>query len=140
MSTVSASIGFEDFFLADTSALKLDLPNGEPMLHNGARVVVHLYGPATEQFVAANDELTRERDKRTMAAAMAAGGKRKSKEVEDRDAEAKFLVAVTDRFDNFPYPGGAAAIYRELRLKYVADQVRAHLGDQANFFKASAKA
>lgn len=141
MSTVSAPTGFEDFFLADTSALKLDLPNGEPMLHNGERVVVHLYGPATEQYIQAKDAIDREVAKRGMVAMAAAmGNKRKSKEQEDRDADVKFLVAVTDRFENFPYPGGADGIYREQRLKYVAEQVRAHLNDQANFFSPSAKA
>jgi uncharacterized protein (DUF924 family) len=133
--------GFEAFYLADTSELKLDLPNGEPMLYNGERVVVHLYGPATEQFVAAKDAIDREVAKRGMAAmATAMGNKRKNKEEEDRDADAKFLTAVTDRFDNFPYKGGPAAIYRDLRLKYVADQVRAHLNDLSNFFSSSASA
>ena len=62
------------------------------------------------------------------------GAKLKKGDEEDKDADAKFLAAITDSVENFPFPGGAGAIYRELRLKYVADQVRAHLSDLGNFF------
>lgn len=128
---------FSAFFLTETSALDIDLPNGEPMLHNGQQVRIHLYGPSTTQHQKASDAMNKEATRRIMAAM---GNKAKKKEEEDKDADAKFLVAITARIENFPYPGGADAIYREPRLKYIGEQVRAHLADLGNFFKAGATA
>ena len=130
---MSEKIGedFEEFFLVDTAALEIEMPNGEPMLYKGEQVVAHLYGPSTTQFVKAKAAVDKEASKRVINA-MGAKGKRK--EQEDADADAKFLIAVTDRFDNFPFPGGKEAIYKEQKLKYIHDQVRAHLNDLGNFF------
>ena len=122
---------FSEFFLTETAALDIELPNGEPMLYKGKQVVVHLFGPSTSQFVKAKAAIDKEASKRVIAA-MGAKGKRK--EQEDQDADAKFLIAVTERFDNFPYPGGVEAIYREQKLKYIHEQVRTHLNDLGNFF------
>lgn len=121
---------FSAFFLSETSVVDLELPNGEPMTYQGEPVRVHVYGPATTQYAKANDALQKEAAKRVMAAI----GSKGKKEAEDKDADAKFLVAITDRFENFPYPGGADAIYREPKLKYIADQVRAYVGDAGNFY------
>jgi hypothetical protein len=123
---------FASFFLSDTSALDIELPNGEPMLYNGQQVRVHLYGPSTTQHAKAKEALDREAIKRVVAASGAKG----KREAEDKDADVRFLVAVTARVENFPFPGGAEGIYREKRLAYIADQVRKHLGDMGNFFSA----
>ena len=122
---------FSEFFLSDSSVLDIELPNGDPMFCNGGQVRVHLWGPSTDLYIRAKAAMDREASKRVIAAV---GLKGKRKESEDADADAKFLIAVTDRFDNFPYPGGVEAIYREPHLKYIHDQVRAHLNDLGNFF------
>lgn len=127
---------FSAFFLTETAAIEIDLPNGEPMMYEGARVTVHVYGPSTDQYSKAKDILDREASKRVFAAMGAKGAK---KEAEDKDADNKFLNSVTERIDNFPFPGGPAAIYREPKLKYIADQVRSHLNDLGNFFPGSKK-
>jgi hypothetical protein len=124
---------FADYFLEDTSAVSIDLPNGDPMLYpkvGGQQVKIHVYGPSTRQYQKAQEVMSREATKRVVAAM---GNKRKQ-EAEDQDADIKFLVAITAEVENFPYPGGAEGIYREPKLKYVADQVRAYVGDTANFF------
>ena len=125
---------FSAFFLEETSAIDLELPNGEPMLYDGAQVRVHLYGPATDRYQRASDAMQREAMRRAVAVA---GQKKRKKqaEAEDSDADLRWLLAVTQRFESFPYPGGAEAIYREPRLRYIADQVRAHLADLGNFFR-----
>jgi len=122
---------FSEFLLTDTAVLDIELPDGEPMLFHGDQVRVHLFGPSTHQYVKARAALDREASKRIVAAM---GQKGKNKEKEDQDADAKFLIAVTDKFENFPYPGGVEAIYREQKLKYIHEQVRAHLNDLGNFF------
>ena len=128
---------FSVFFLADTSAVEIDLPNGEPMLYRDQRVVAHVYSPSTQAFTDAKTALDRAAAKNMVAAF---GVKQKAKDTADKDADAKFLTAITASIDNFPYPGGTAAVYRDQRLKYIADQVRAHIGDLGNFFGGSANA
>jgi hypothetical protein len=127
---------FSSFFLAETSIVELDLPNGEQMLYEGNPVRVHVHGPATARFTKANEAMQREAAKRVMAAI----GNKGRKEAEDKDADAKFLVAITERIENFPYPGGVEAVYREPKLKYIADQVRTFVGDTGNFFGPGEKA
>lgn len=125
---------FSAYFLQDTSTVLIKLPNGQPMAHQGQPVAVVVYGPSTERFSAAKDALDREATKTLM---QSMGASASSKDGAAKDADARFLSAVTERIDNFPFPGGPAAVYREPRLKYLADQVRAHLGDLGNFFKGS---
>lgn len=133
---MTKELDFSAYFLQDTSSVEIDLPNGEPMLYEGKPVIVHVHGPATNRFTKAKDALDKEAMKRILSAS---GAKGRKKEDEDKDADVKFLVAVTERIENFPFPGGADAIYREPRLKYLADQVRGYLNDAGNFFKASDK-
>jgi len=132
---------FSAFMLADTSAVEIDLPNGEPMMNppgSKNRVVVHVYGPSTSEFVNAQDALQRfttsalKVDKR--------GGVKSTSDVEaNRKADAKFLNSVTSRIDNFEFPDGPMGVYSTPGLKYIADQVRAHLNDLGNFFPGSPK-
>ncbi len=122
---------FGAFFLSETSRLDIDLPNGEPMLYEGKQVTVHVHGPATDVFAKAKDAMDKEASKRVFRSM---GAKLKKGDDEDKDADAKFLTAITDSIENFPFPGGPGAVYREPRLKYVADQVRGHLSDLGNFF------
>ncbi|MDC8446459.1 MAG: hypothetical protein LV471_11105 [Nitrosomonas sp.] len=123
---------FSEFYLSESSVLELEFPNGDPMVYQGQQVRVHVFGPSTTQYVKAKEALDREATKRVVSAM---GRKNGKKDDEDRDADIKFLLAITERFENFPYPGGADAIYREPRLKYIAEQVRSFVGDLGNFFR-----
>ena len=131
MTTKTNPETFAAFFLTEASRIEIDLPNGEPMLYEGKQVAVNVYGPATDVYAKAKDAMDKEAQKRVFRSM---GAKLKKGDDEDKDADAKFLAAITDSVENFPFPGGAGAIYRELRLKYVADQVRTHLSDLGNFF------
>lgn len=124
---------FSAYFLQDTSTVSIKLPTGQPMLYQGQPVTVVVYGPATERYSTAKDALDREAA-RSLMAALNAG-----KDGSDKQADARFLSAITERIDNFPFPGGPAAVYREPRLKYLTDQVRSHLADLGNFFRGSAQ-
>lgn len=128
---------FTGFMLEETTRLELELPNGDPMLFNGEQVAVHLYGPATDEYTRAKTDLEKEGAARVFRA-MGNRNKKKGGE-EDREADAKFLTAVTASFENFPFPGGAFAIYREPKFKYIGNQVQSHINDLGNFFKASKK-
>lgn len=136
MTKTAEVLDFSNFFLSESSALDIDLPNGEPMLYEGKQVRIHVFGPGSKQHAKATEKMNREATKRVMAAM---GAKNKKKDEEDKDADVNFLVEITDSIENFPYPGGAPAIYRELRLKYIGEQVRSHVGDLGNFFGSGAK-
>ncbi|WP_299082829.1 hypothetical protein [uncultured Paraglaciecola sp.] len=127
---------FSQYFLEETSVLDLDLPNGDPMKYCDKQVRVHLFGPATDQYEKASQSLQREATKRAMNSV----GTKNRKTKEDADSDIRFLLAITDRFENFPYPGGAEAIFRELKLKYIQDQIKEHLAELGNFFGGTKKA
>jgi len=130
---------FESFMLEDESAVEITLPNGDPMLfpatENGLPVSVVVYGPSTKQYAAAKEKLEKAATTRVFAA-MGRPGK-KSRDPAADEADIAYLVAVTKRINNFPYPGGPEAVYNEKRLQYIANQVRTHLADLGNFFKPS---
>lgn len=130
--TDTAPTGFESFFLADVCRLDIELPTGEPMLHAGKQVVAVLFGPATPEYVKAKEAMEKEASRRVFAAM---GVKKKKGDDEDKEADQKFLTAVTAEFENFPYPGGPSAVYRERRLLYIGNQVRSHLNDLGNFYE-----
>ena len=136
MTTKTNPDAFAAFFLSETSRVEIDLPTGEPMLFDGKQVAVNVHGPATDVFAKAKDAMDKEASKRVFRSM---GAKMKKGDEEDKDADAKFLTAITDSIENFPFPGGPGAVYREQRLKYVADQVRGHLNDLGNFFTAPSK-
>ena len=136
MTTKTNPDAFAAFFLSETSRIEIDLPTGEPMLYDGKQVAVNVHGPATDVFAKAKDAMDKEASKRVFRSM---GAKMKKGDEEDKDADAKFLTAITDSIENFPFPGGPGAVYREQRLKYVADQVRGHLNDLGNFFTAPSK-
>lgn len=129
-----AAPDFSAYLLAETGDVKISLPNGDPMLHDGQRVTVHVYGPASAQYAQAMGAMQRAARDRLFGKKLS---ERPDEAEADAEANARFLEAVTARIEHFPYPGGLAAIYRERRLGYLADQVRAHLNDQGNFFKPS---
>lgn len=136
MTTKTNPDAFAAFFLSETSRIEIDLPTGEPMLYDGKQVAVNVHGPATDVFAKAKDAMDKEASKRVFRSM---GAKMKKGDEEDKDADAKFLTAITESIENFPFPGGPCAVYREQRLKYVADQVRGHLNDLGNFFTAPSK-
>jgi len=127
---------FSKFFLSEAEVFDLEDPNGNPLVFNGQPARVHLYGPATSVFSRAKAKQNDEATKRVVAA-MASKGKKSDKA--DEDADAKFLCSITEKFENFPFPGGAEAIYREPRLLYINNQVQQIVGDLGNFFKGGKK-
>lgn len=137
----SALTGFEDYFLQDTTELALKLPNKQPMLYNGQPVSVIIYGPTTDRNVAAKAELNKEASRRVMASMGSAtpGQEMEADPKADAELDARYLAAITE-FKNFPYPGGALAIYREPKLLYIAPQVRVCLNALGNFFRAGSAA
>jgi hypothetical protein len=105
------------------------------MLFEGQPVRVHVHGPASQVFIDAKAELDRDAAQRVFGAmSKGQGNNKRGSSPESAEADAKFLAAITASIDNFPFPGGVAAVYREPGLLYLHEQVRRHLGDLGNFF------
>lgn len=135
MSKTEAPIAAPDFsayLLAETGRVEISLPNGDPMLYDGKRVAVNVYSPASAEYARAKAIMERAaRDK-------ILGGKKSANEAEDNaEIDARFITAVTQSVENFPFPGGVEAMYRERGLMYIEAQVRSYLNDQGNFFGKS---
>lgn len=128
----AGTLDFSKFLLAETGTVEINLPNGDPMLVDGQRVTAHVYGPASVEHARASAAVNRKAMERFQAKKV-----KPMSEDESAEVDAAFLEAVTQRIDNFPYPGGVAAIYRERRLGYIGEQVRAFLNEQGNFYAPS---
>lgn len=122
---------------AEVGVLAIETPTGEPMLHAGRPVRIHLYGPGSAEFVRITAKLDAASQARTFAALRGKGSKNAADE-QKADQVTK-LVACTREIENFPIPGGARAVYENPRLGYITAQVQRFLEDWANFPPQSAQ-
>ena len=102
-------------------------------------VEVVLFGPGSKQFAKAQAaqqakvmELIRKK------------GKTNRSPQEAAEEQAEFLAACTKEFRNIEYDGLTGqdlfkAVYSDLTLGFIADQVNRYLGDWANFSKPASK-
>jgi hypothetical protein len=125
------------FAVEATGQLHLRDANDELMYAGDKPMVVNLYGPGSKQYAKAQAaQQNRMIDKL----------KRKGKteqSAESKAAEAaEFLSDCTASFENVDYDGLtggelAKAIYSDVTIGFIADQVAKHLGDWSNFTKPS---
>lgn len=125
------------FAVSPTSRLELRDANDQIMVEDGKTVAVNLYGPGSKQHAKAQAaQSNRMIDKL----------KRKgltSQTAEQQAAEkAEFLTDCTESFENLEYEGLtgdalAKAVYSDITIGFIADQVAKHIGDWANFTKPS---
>jgi hypothetical protein len=126
------------YSVAPTSRLHLRDANDELMYSDdGKPMAVNLYGPGSKQYAKAQAaQNNRMIDKL----------KRKGKSdqtAEQRASEAaEFLADCTESFENVEYDtltGNALsiAVYSDVAVGFIADQVAKHIGDWANFTKPS---
>lgn len=123
---------FEEYFLDEFVLHKFKLPNGKPMLYKGQQVVGRVCSPGTEKYVVARSKIDRDAAKRVMQS-IGKGGTGTKEEEPDTDADARFLAEVVT-LENFPYPGGEFAAFKNPRLKYMVDELRFLLSNLGNFF------
>jgi hypothetical protein len=113
----------------------LELRDASDQLMHG--VTVTLYGPGSKQYAkaqAAQSNRIMDKLKR----------KGKSEQTAEQAAaeKAEFLADCTESFANLEYDGLegralAVAVYSDVSIGFVADQVAAHIGDWSNFTKPS---
>jgi len=122
--------------LAPTATLHLLDANDEPIyadakMEKPARV--HLYGPGSKQFAAAEA-----RNNRRIMESMG----RRGKKIDQAELRVDFLVAITESFENIEYDkltGEALhrAVYGDTTLRFIADQVYAFVHEAGNFTTSS---
>jgi hypothetical protein len=129
------------FSVTPTSKLHLRDANDELMYADDTKslpIMVNLYGPGSKQYARAQAaQNNRMLDKL----------KRKGKSdqtAEQRATEAaEFLSDCTESFENLEYDALTSralliAIYSDVSIGFIADQVAKHINDWANFTKPSA--
>jgi hypothetical protein len=125
------------FEAAEVGVLDVLDTAGEPLLHCGRPVRIHLYGPGSAEFVRITAKLDAASQARTFAALR--GKANKGAADEQRADQITKLVHCTREVENFPVPGGARSIYENPRLGYITAQVQRFLDDWANFPPQSAQ-
>jgi hypothetical protein len=127
------------FEIEDTAVLEVqNLKRTGDLLYNGQPVRITIYSPGSKQGVKALH-------KASLAAQMALRATFQGKIDKDGPAQAEEnraakLVAITASIENFPIPGGAAALYANPKLRDITDQVEEFFGNSANFSRASSSA
>lgn len=119
------------FEASEVGILEVQDTAGEPLLHAGLPVRIHLYGPGSPEFVRVTAKLDAAAQQRTFAALRGKAAKNASDE-QRQDLITK-LTACTRLIENFPIPGGPKALYENPRLGYITSQVQRFLDDWANF-------
>lgn len=128
------------FAVEATGRLHLRDANDQLMFDDsGAAIAVNLYGPGSKQYARAQaaqhnrmlDKLKRKGQSAQTAEQIA-------------EEKAEFLSDCTASFENLEYDGLtgdalARAVYADITIGFIADQVGKHIGDWANFSKGSAK-
>jgi len=102
-------------------------------------ITVNLYGPGSKQYARAQAaQQNRMMDKLKRKGKMEQTAEQKAAEA------AEFLSACTESFENMEYDGLegdalAKAVYSDIGISFIPDQIGKFLGDYANFTKASTK-
>lgn len=132
------------FSVAPTGRLHLRDAADEPMYADDActlPIAVNVYGPGSKQFAKAKAAFTARNESRPKR--KSAGHQTSEHKAEQRLEEiAEFLADCTANFENLQYDtltGSelALAVYSDVSLGFIADQVNTFLGDWANFKQVS---
>lgn len=126
------------FAVEPTSRLHLrDAADNLMYTDDGHEIAVNLYGPGSKQYAKAQsmqnnklfDKLKRK-------------GKSDQTEEQKLQETAEFLAMCTASFENLDYDGLqgnalAIAVYSDISIGFIADQVAKHISDWSNFTKRS---
>lgn len=115
---------------------RLELRDANDELLQGVYVTV--YGPGSKQYAAAQSK-----QQNRMIDALKKKGKTEQTPEKKAAETAEFLADVTVSFDGLEYEGLAdrelaLAVYSDISIGFIADQVAKHISDWSNFSKVSA--
>jgi hypothetical protein len=126
--------------VSDTVDIEIMNPaTGEPLIGEGGKpVTVTVYGPGSKPFAAAQSAASNRNVKR-----LRQKGKLETTPEEDAASKASFLTTITSSFNNFTYkglengPDTFRALYLDLKMGWLTEQVNTGAGDWASFTKAA---
>lgn len=122
--------------IEDTAVLEVqNLKRTGDLLYNGKPVRITIYSPGSKQGVRALHKLGLQAQLRLQATFRGKIDKEAAQQA-DEERAAK-LTAITASIENFPIPGGAAALYSNPKLIDISNQVDEFFGSIANFSRAS---
>ena len=127
------------FAVEATSRLVLRDANDEVMTDGGKEAAVNVYGPGSKQFAKAQSL----QNNRFVARLKKKGSADQSADQKTAE-QAEFHADITESFENVEVDGLkgralALAIYSDVSIGFISDQVAKHVGDWANFTKGSDK-
>lgn len=131
------------FAVEQTSTLHLRAADGELMYDDGDEskpCVAELYGPGSKQYAKAATA----KEARAMAKLRARGPKMKISAEEELEHAAEFLTDCTKDLKNVHYGDLEGrdkfrAVYGDIEIGFIAEQIKQHLADWGNFTKGSTK-
>lgn len=121
-----------------TGKLHLRDASDELMFDNGKPVEVNVYGPGSKQYAKASAA----QQNRMMVLLKRKGSVDQTAE-QKRSENAEFLADCTESFENLSYDAlvgreMAVAVYSDVTIGFIADQVAKFIGDWSNFSTPSA--
>lgn len=129
------------FAVEETGILHLRGADDEPLMgEDGKPMTITLYGPGSKQHARAQSA-----QQNRLVDKLKRKGKTDQTAEQRAREQAEFLAACTKEFSsNIEYDGLTGdelfrAVYADESIGFIADQAAKHLGDWANFSKASPK-
>lgn len=120
----------------DTAKFHVVNAKGAPQYDGETPITITAYGPGTKRAAEAKHRRDKANTKRVLAGV---GGKEEERsEAEERTERAAFLAAVTASLDGFTVDGGAEALFKNPKLRYLADAFEKWWNDSGNFSGDSA--
>lgn len=124
------------FEIDETAVLEVqNIRRTGDLLYNGQPVRIRIYSPGSKQGVKALHKAGLSAQLR-LRATFAGKVDKDAAQQADEERAAK-LVAVTHSLENFPIPGGPAAIYSNPKLIDITSQAEEFFGNLANFGKGA---
>jgi hypothetical protein len=112
--------------------------NGDPQYDGDTPITITVISPGTKK--AAQAQFKRDENRSARVLGTMAGKTSKRTEDDELRERAAFLADITESLDGFAYPGGAKALYSNLKLGHIADGVEKYFNDRGNFIEDSAPA
>lgn len=116
---------------ADSGSFVVRRQNGDELVLDGKAVVIHMHGKGSKAQVSADYKRQHGNTSAQMAAIQ--GRLPGTAEADAFKRQAEYLAACTIDVENWPYPGGALAIYKDPQLGYITKQAADFVGDDQNF-------
>lgn len=137
-------MSIKKFAVEPTARLHLRDANDEPMFEGDAPCVAVVYGPGAKQYAKAQAK-----QNNAFMDSLKKKGKTEVSADQKAAQQAAFLADITDRLENVVYEGSdgepldgrelAIAVYSDISLGFISDQIAKHTGDWANFTKGNTK-